>query len=751
MHNFILLLTFAPLLAQDPAGVAPPEDPPAEQSSPFFLKQSVTVTAARDELEAEQAPVSVSVITNEEMAARRLQLLDQALNTAPGLYAFRGKGAQDTNAGVGMRGFSGRGSGQARVLVLVDGQPVNDSYTGQVNWTTLPIEEVERVEVVRGSFSALYGGNAMGGVINVLTRPVTRRQVEIYGQLGNQATVRYGARVADRFRDRLGLSLAYDRMQSGGYPSQFVTSAGTAAAGGTPVTGAQPMLTTSGTQTFLLGRSGDNWWNQHSVRARGDYAFNRHTVGYLQFQRQWSGYGYDQYETFLRTATGAPFDSGTASFQWNGTPRRFSVTPSQFLSGDGQTKYWLFSGRLHHEFANSARIQLGGGHTKSPLNYYSTPGTGSTAAGGPGTISGRPYESWFGTAQYTQRVASRHRLTFGTDLRQDQSQLEETTVPDWARRKESAVVTGRSQGQAFNEGAYVQDRWRVAERLSLTGGARYDYWKTYDGGYGAGSAATQVSSRSNHSGSAKAAALWRGPAGLAFRGSAGNSFRSPSVYDLYRTWRSSSGVTYAANANLQPERLLAFEAGVSRRWANRLELDAAFFQNRTSNLIYRTTDYSVDATGSYRPVINAGRSRTNGFEASARVPLRQWLYASSSYTWNDAKITENPAVPDTAGKRVPFVPAHATSGTLFAFFRHVNASVTGRYVSRMFSADLNTDTTKGVYGAYDPFFSLDAGLGVPLGRHLSAECSAENLLNRTYYSYYPSPGRLVSVKLRIRL
>lgn len=754
MRTLTSFLFFAALMAQDPAGETRLEiqtQPPPEQALPFFLKQSVTVTATRGELETERAPVSVSSITNEEMAARRLQLLDQALNTAPGVYAFRGKGAQDTNAGVGMRGFAGRGSGQARVLVLVDGQPVNDAYTGQVNWTTLPIEEVERVEVVRGSFSALYGGNAMGGVINVLTKPVTKRQAEIYGQLGNQATMRYGGRVADRFRERMGVSSAYDRLQSGGYRSQYVASAGTAAAGGAVVTGAQPALTTSGTQTFLLGTAGDNWWNQHSLRMRGDYAFSRRTVAYLQFQRQWSGYGYDQYETFLRTGAGAPFDSGTASFQWNGALRRFSVTPSLFLPGAGQTKYWLLSGRMYREFAGGSQLQLGGGRTASPLNYYSTPGAGSSPAGGPGTISDRPYGSWFGAAQYARRLASRHRLTAGTDLRQDESRLEEITVPNWSRRLASPVVSGRSQGRAFNEGVYIQDQWQVAERLSVTGGARYDYWRTYDGRYGAGPSATRVGSRSDQSGSAKAAALWSGPAGLAFRGSVGNSFRSPSVYDLYRTWRSSSGITYASNPNLQPERLLAFEAGVNRRWGNRFALDAAIFQNRTSNLVYRTTDFSVDPAGNFRPVINAARGRTNGFEASVRLPLRQWLYATSSYTWNAAKILENPAVPGTVGKRVPFVPAHVSTGSIFASFRRMNGSVTGRYVSRVFSSDLNTDTTKGVYGAYDPFFSLDAGLNVPIGRRLSAEVGAENLLNRTYYSYYPSPGRLVAVRLRIRL
>jgi iron complex outermembrane receptor protein len=308
MQYMISLLFLAPLMAQTPAEDIPlrgQTKPPPEAASPLVLKQSVTVTATRGELDTVQAPVSVSTITNEELAARRVRQLDQALNTTPGLYAFRGKGAQDTNAGVGMRGFAGRGSGQSRTLVLVDGQPVNDSYTGQVNWTAFPIDEVERVEVVRGSFSALYGGNAMGGVVHILTKPVTQRQAEIYGQLGNQATARYGARLAERFGERLGVSLAYDRMQSGGYPSQYVASAGSAASGGTAVTGARPMLTTSGTQTFLLGQAGDNWWNQHSVRARADYALSRRTVAYAQFQRQWSGYGYDQSETFLKTAAGA--------------------------------------------------------------------------------------------------------------------------------------------------------------------------------------------------------------------------------------------------------------------------------------------------------------------------------------------------------------------------------------------------------------------------------------------------------------
>ncbi len=52
----------------------------------------------------------------------------------------------------------------------LDGQPLNDAYTGGIEWGTLPVSNIERIEVVRGGASALYGGNAMGGVINIITR-----------------------------------------------------------------------------------------------------------------------------------------------------------------------------------------------------------------------------------------------------------------------------------------------------------------------------------------------------------------------------------------------------------------------------------------------------------------------------------------------------------------------------------------------------------------------------------------------------
>jgi iron complex outermembrane receptor protein len=726
---------------------------PTDPRSPFFLKQEITVTATRSDLEALDSPVSASSVSAQEISLRNVRMLDQALDATPGVYPNRGKGPQDTLAGVGLRGFAGRGSGQARTLILIDGQPLNDAYTGQLNWASLPVDEVERVEVVRGPFSSLYGGSAMGGVVQILTRPVDRRRGELRAEYGSQDTFRYGARVADRWWDRLGVSLAYDRYQTGGYPSQLASTAGSAGTGGTPVTGFIPTLTTSGTASYLIGESGDNWWKQQSVRARAEYTFSSRTTATAQYIHQRSNYGYDAYNSYLRTADGRSFDSGTAAIVVNGAARRLTVTPSLFLPGDGGSRSHLVSGKLYHSLSSTSRLRFGAGYINSPLAYYSTPGSGSSLAGGAGSISDRPSRAVFGEAQWTWTPRSSHTFTAGTEMRHDSTTVAETSAPNYTRRTESPSPTYNAGGKAFNQGAYAQHQWRPAERWLIVWGGRYDYWRTYNGlNETVGTALVgRYGANATQSGSGKGAVTYRAPGDLALRMSFGNAFRNPTVYDLYRTWRSSTGVVYAANPALQPETLVAWEAGATKRFHGGYELDGAFFINWVDGLIYRSTDLAADPRGLYRPMVNAAGSRTRGLEASGRAPLRSWLFAKAAYTWTEALITRNPVLPDTVGKRVPQVPAHTGSLGLFAARGRWSASATGRYVSRVFSTDGNTDTVKGVYGAYDPFAEMEAAVSVELHRHLAFQVSADNLLDRLYYNYYPVCGRTVSAGFRIKL
>lgn len=726
----------------------PTPTPKADELPP--LRAEITVTATRGETPVEKSPISTSVITLRENRIRNVQTLDQSLNLIEGLYAFRTKGPADTNTRVFLRGFNG----QNRTLVLLDGQPVNDAYTGEVSWTSLPINEVDRVEVARGPFSSLYGGNAMGGVINILTRPIERREIELTGQYGTYDSTNYGARYSDRFFDKLGVTLGYQRLQTGGYNTRpIVTSAATGTTG-TLVTGVIPTLTTQGANSFIIGRAGDNWYNQHALRFKTEFAVTSATQLSFQYIGQLSGYGYDAPTSFLRDVAGNTVNTGPVLFSDNGTTRRLNFTPGNFLQGPGQARLNFYSGSLLHTFNATTYLRLTGGVYDQPDNQFRTP-TAATAtqSGGPGTTSLRAARNYYGSAQLNMAWCSRHSFVFGGETRQEYSDNQEFGLSSWQVKQAVTTQTYASFGNTFNQSAYAQDVLRLRDNVTVIAGLRYDYWKTYDGFYNGFTAATprrDYADRVNHAVTGKVAAAWQVAHGFTLRGSVGNAFRNPTVFEMYRTFR--LGVTlFQGNPFLSPERLFSYEFGARQQIGQRTQIEATYFRNQTTNLIYRKTDFDADPTGATRINVNAGEGRTNGVELMTRHQLTKWLQLRGGYSYTDAIIARNPAVPTTEGKRVPNIPAHMLTGSLLGAWKNFSGSLNTRYVGATFTTDTNVDTTKGVFGSYSPFFVMDASAGYQVRRDLDLFVSAENLLNRQYYLFSLNPGRTVNVGLRVRL
>ena len=125
----------------------------------------VTVTASRGARLAGDVPASQSVVTSDELRNRNVLTLDQALPFVSGV---------SFNAGdIDIRGSTGAAGGVgSRVLMLLDGHSVLTADGGAVDFTSLPLLDLDRVEVVKGAYSALYGSNALGGVVNVITTPI---------------------------------------------------------------------------------------------------------------------------------------------------------------------------------------------------------------------------------------------------------------------------------------------------------------------------------------------------------------------------------------------------------------------------------------------------------------------------------------------------------------------------------------------------------------------------------------------------
>ncbi len=159
------------------------------QPAPFF--EAVNVTSSRTDLPRADPAVTMTVLPAVELLTSAALTLDDALKMVPGFTLFRRTSSRVSNPtaqGVTLRGLGGTGA--SRSLVLTDGVPLNDAFGGWVYWDKVPQVAIDRVEVLRGSGSDLYGADAVGGVVQILTWHPSRLAARALVEAGGMQTGR---------------------------------------------------------------------------------------------------------------------------------------------------------------------------------------------------------------------------------------------------------------------------------------------------------------------------------------------------------------------------------------------------------------------------------------------------------------------------------------------------------------------------------------------------------------------------------
>ncbi|MDQ2745942.1 MAG: TonB-dependent receptor, partial [Acidobacteriota bacterium] len=157
--------------------------------SPVPLREEVVVTANRTETRIGETAASVTTLSRDEIKTTAAPTIDDALRQIAGFSLFRRTGSRQANPtaqGVSLRGIGA--SGASRSLVLLDGVPLNDPFGGWIQWSRVAPIAVERIEVLRGGASSLYGDDSLSGAINILSKKTTEKFVfsgEIYGGTQN--------------------------------------------------------------------------------------------------------------------------------------------------------------------------------------------------------------------------------------------------------------------------------------------------------------------------------------------------------------------------------------------------------------------------------------------------------------------------------------------------------------------------------------------------------------------------------------
>jgi outer membrane cobalamin receptor len=180
----VLVTVEAPGLAPRTVRLAAADAPARITLLPQAVREQVVVTATRGS-ESTDPAAPISVLTRSDLELAPSPVLDDVLRAVPGFSLFRrtsSRAANPTTQGASLRGLSA--SGASRALVLADGATLNDPFGGWVYWNRVPQASIDRVEVVRGGVSDLYGADALAGVIQVFgvtPRAPTLRAIAEWG------------------------------------------------------------------------------------------------------------------------------------------------------------------------------------------------------------------------------------------------------------------------------------------------------------------------------------------------------------------------------------------------------------------------------------------------------------------------------------------------------------------------------------------------------------------------------------------
>jgi iron complex outermembrane receptor protein len=713
----------------------------------------VVVTATRVETPVESAPASVNVVTKEKIELKAPKTIDEALNDISGVFVRRGKGLMDTHSSIILRGIPE----QKRTLILMDGVVLNNPYTGNVKTGGYYPEDLERVEVVKGPFSSLYGGYAMGGVVQFITKMPEKREFTLKTGYGSswergeamddlrRVYISYG----DKLWNKLSIFLSYGRQDTNGYPTDFNVQTTKPSAG---ITGYEETYTREGKRAYLIGDKGDNRWWDDGITIKAQYEFTKDTKLRLSFMRNRYEYNYDDPHTYLFNATtGAPI--------WSYRVGRTTVYENTFLPGGGGRTQNTYALNFETKLFKDLSMKLNLSYFDTEKDWYVTTLSGATRSGcGPdptrcGYVSNTPADAYMADIQFSLPIFSNQILTFGGSFRREYADTKEKYLRNWKDEDSTTTLKYESKGKARTYALFVQDEIMLLNNLTAYIGFREDFWKTYDGyvidlnpngtlkaGY-----PKEYPSKSKSSFSPKVSLVYKPFETTTIRSSIGKAFRPPTVYELYRTLTASSGITYAGNPQLDPETVVSWDIGIEQKLWKGAKVSLTYFENYMKDLIYRKT---VNAT--YQELVNVGKAESCGVEFEFEQRIDKWLRFFVNFTYTDSEIKENKAKPETEGKRLTYTPLWRANVGLEFERSKFQGYIIGRYVDKWYSNDDNSDKKTYVYGSYDEYFVVDGRISYQLTKFSKLSFEVDNIFNEKYYQYYKAPGRQWFVELSLK-
>ncbi|TVP44537.1 MAG: TonB-dependent receptor [Gemmatimonadales bacterium] len=655
--------------------------------------QGVVVSARGFEQSILRAPASISVVDGAALFQGQVRSISEAVEALPGVD-IDGTDARSNKTGA--RTISLRGLPSEYTLILIDGRRQNvpgtvapNAFNDSGSSFLPPLAAIERIEVIRGPMSTLYGSDALGGVVNIITRRGGERWVaegSVDGTLQGDADFG-GSRAFEGYAsgplvsDRLSLTVQarrFDRAPTRvSFPGQDTSvdrqrTMGQLPTRGTIETaGGQLSFSPSGAHEFHLGAD--------ATRQRFDNEFGQ--LGQVNGQAQ----------------------PGTPGF-----PDRLQGYDQEL----GFNRDQLYAGH---------RVRYARGYLQTSVSANRTETTGRTVPAGaatpesgrrgtPRTLASRILSA---DSRYTAFLGD-HTLTVGGEYLE--AQLTDG-IPD------DTFTSGQT-------GIFAENEWRAASRLRLTAGLRYDNHSGFGG---------QLSPRGY--------AVFTAAPDWTLKGGVARGYRAPALEQLHDGiigFGNNGRDPLFGNPDLRPETSTNWEASVLYSGLEAGSATLTLFRTNLSNKIERP----VAATGG--ETANVGTALLQGLEVAGRIePVDGWTLGGE-YTYTRSEVTTSEVRGIREGEPLFGVPAHMVNARVrWTVTPSLDATLGGQFRSSRHRPDSFHEPHLGgsaqgaaeALGDFRGYGLMNVGLGWQLNRHLQLNASVENLLDKNFVDYRPYPLR----------
>ncbi len=671
MKHSLLFLVLCPCLC------------PGQRTDTTFTLQEVVVTGSLQERPVTKSPGSINILSPVLLRHSPAQSVDDILLMLSGVNTTRSDGLGNMHSNVSIRGLAG--DEQGRTLVLFDGIPINTSDEGSVNWNSLHTENIQRIEVFKGPGSSLYGNNAMGGVINIISKkPLSPFSVNASVSYGTLNTWKTGASISSRINEQFALFVSGYYNRTDGFnniPDKLRTD---------PDYSIARFMKEGGVYAKILYTPGA-WWNAEiacdlyrdkrgegeKIEApEGEYRrFNHHRIQ-ARFYGEKKAFSYNLACYFQRQDYFKLDERITKNAY-----QRFDVKSDR--DDWGAILHLRFTGK-YNEFAIGSEFKNGsidGG------DYYVTS---------------------------PDKVLNRGTMTFLSVFVQDELNLREERL--WLQ------LALRYDNAFFHKGNFEAAGDNVADFNNYNGALPNNRWDNFS---------PRVALRCNP-----------GPAVSVYLSYA-QGFRASILDDLCRSGWMWVGPKIA-NPDLGPEKIDNYEIGGRFRVIPGLTLSPALYYARGKEFLYYVaTGEKLWGKRDIYQRRNISKVNLKGLEADLDYTPVSGLKINVNYSYNHSEIKDFKEKPELNGKALTYAPGHQLKGYVLWTGKTIDAMLRGRYKTRQYTTEDNASSIAG-FAVWDVQVSRRF-----FRNRLYVSGEILNLFDNRHMNTkdYRSAGRLANIKI----